>query len=142
LLIHSQLDFILYLKNCLIFLANLNLLRLTWRMFSNSKCFLVQIVFTSWLKVNYISLSYLSLQKICTKWLFFLSVFCKDAGFVYESFRNETNRIFWDFWSYKSNPQNGYLKIASQNESTKRIFWKLTGFANPEVQDSYGFVSL
>ncbi len=26
----------------------------------------------------------------------------KDAGFVHESLRIETNRIFWDFWSYES----------------------------------------
>ena len=48
----------------------------------------------------------------------------------------ETNRIFWDFWSYESDPRNesfencvtkrihetNLLKIASQNESTKQIF--------------------
>ena len=33
-------------------------------------------------------------------------VITKDAGFVHESFRNETNRIFWDFWSYETNPRN------------------------------------
>ena len=42
---------------------------------------------------------------------------CKDAGFVYESLRNKTNQIFWDFWSYESNPRNGYLK----KKFTKRI---------------------
>jgi hypothetical protein len=41
----------------------------------------------------------------------------KDAGFIYESFRNETNQIFWDFWPYKSNPQYESFK----NRSTKRI---------------------
>jgi hypothetical protein len=41
----------------------------------------------------------------------------KDAGFVYESFRNETNQIFWDFWPYKSNPRYESFK----NRSTKRI---------------------
>ena len=39
----------------------------------------------------------------------------KDAGFVYESLQIETNQIFWDFWSYESNPRNGYLKKISTN---------------------------
>jgi hypothetical protein len=30
----------------------------------------------------------------------------KDAGIVYKSFRIETNRVIWSFWSYESNPQN------------------------------------
>jgi hypothetical protein len=41
----------------------------------------------------------------------------KDAGFVYESFRNETNRVIWKFFFHKTNPQNESFK----NESTKRI---------------------
>ena len=63
-------------------------------------------------------------------------LFHKDAGFVHESFQNETNRIFWDFWSDKTNPQNESLenrptkrihdtnlsKTCLRNESTKRIF--------------------
>jgi hypothetical protein len=62
----------------------------------------------------------------------------KDAGFVHESLRNETNRVIWDFMPYETNPQNksfencvskwihetNLLKIASRNESAKRIFWK------------------
>ena len=72
----------------------------------------------------------------------------KDAGFVYESLRIETNRIFWDFWSYETNPRNESLenrptkrihdtnlwKFRSRNESTKRIFKvriRESGFANP-----------
>ena len=53
----------------------------------------------------------------------------RDAGFVHESFRNETNRIFWDFWSYEMNPRNESL----ENRPTKRIhntnLWK-TGLRN------------
>ncbi len=41
----------------------------------------------------------------------------KDAGFVYESLRIETNRVIWDFGSHETNPRNEYFK----NESTKRI---------------------
>jgi hypothetical protein len=72
----------------------------------------------------------------------------KDAGFVYESLRIETNRIFWDLWSYETNPRNESLenrpmkrihdtnlwKFGSRNESTKRIFKvriRESGFANP-----------
>jgi hypothetical protein len=53
--------------------------------------------------------------------LFFLSSwrcdFCKDAGFVHESFQNKTNRVIWNFFFHKTNPQNDSFK----NESTKRI---------------------
>ena len=129
-------------------------------------------------KINLIYLSFsnhcitelLSMQLL--QWLFFslslvclfkiiicmlqLSIIIKDAGFVYESFRNEMKRTFLTFFSYKTNPRNesfencvtkrihetNLLNTVVRNESTKRIFWKLTGFANPEVQDSYGFVSL
>jgi hypothetical protein len=41
----------------------------------------------------------------------------KDAGFVHESFQNETNQIFWDFWPYELNPRFESFK----NRSTKRI---------------------
>jgi hypothetical protein len=41
----------------------------------------------------------------------------KDAGFVYESLRIETNRVIWDFGLYETNPRNESFK----NESTKRI---------------------
>ncbi len=41
----------------------------------------------------------------------------KDAGFVYESLRNETNRVIWKKNFHKTNPQNASFK----NESTKRI---------------------
>ena len=30
------------------------------------------------------------------------TLIAKDAGFVHESLRIETNRIYWDFWSYES----------------------------------------
>jgi hypothetical protein len=90
--------------------------------------------------------------------------FSKDAGFVHESLRNETNRIFWDFWSYETNPRNesyencvtkrihetNLLNTVGRNESTKRIFWKAEGFANPKLpskvrlcsKDSPGFVRI
>jgi hypothetical protein len=91
-----------------------------------------------------------------------LSVFAKDAGFVYESLRNETNRIFWDFWSYETNPRNESLenrptkrihdtnlwKFRSRNESTKRIFKvriRESGFANPPAwicKDSFRAIVL
>ncbi len=41
----------------------------------------------------------------------------KDAGFVHESFRNETNRVIGNFWSYKTNPRNESF----EHRSTKRI---------------------
>ncbi len=79
-----------------------------------------------------------------------LSRYCsyiKDAGFVYESFRNKTNRVIWNFWSYEKNPQNESLgnrptkrihktnlwKTGLQNESTIQIFkvWiRESGIAN------------
>jgi hypothetical protein len=36
------------------------------------------------------------------QFIFKFSIYIKDAGFVHESLRIETNRIFWDFWSYES----------------------------------------
>ena len=60
----------------------------------------------------------------------------KDAGFVYESLRNETNRVIWEKNFHETNPRNVYLKkistnpnhdtgsliLSLRNESTKRIF--------------------
>jgi hypothetical protein len=83
-------------------------------------------------------------------------IFSKDAGFVYESLRNNTNRVFWDFWPYVSNPQyksfekrytnrihnTNLMKHGLQNESTIQIFWMQYGFANPKYgirMDSYLF---
>jgi hypothetical protein len=71
----------------------------------------------------------------------------KDAGFVYKSFQNDTNRVIWNFWSYKTNPWNESLEIRPtklihetnlwktglQNESGIRIFKvriRESGFAN------------
>ncbi len=60
--------------------------------------------------------------------------FYKDAGFVYESLRNESSNLEF---------------MILRNKSTKRIFWKLChetnllktrGFANPNPKDSDGFV--
>ena len=58
----------------------------------------------------------------------------KDAGFVYESLRIETNQVIWDFCLHETNPQNESFK----NESTKRIFRVRiheSGFANPNLKD-------
>ncbi len=72
----------------------------------------------------------------------FQSIFTKDAGIVYESFRNKMNRVIWNFWSYKTNPRNESL----ENRPTIRIFWKKLyesnfrykslrfGFANPDLR--------
>ncbi len=88
--------------------------------------------------------------------------FNKDAGFVHESFQNETNWIFWDFWSYKTNPRNESLenrptkrihntnlsKTCLQNESKKWIFKvqiPKSGFANPPAwihKDSFRAIVL
>jgi hypothetical protein len=60
----------------------------------------------------------------------------KDAGFIYESFQNKTNRVIWDFCFHKTNTQNepvknrptnqiqetNLLNTVGQNKSTKRIF--------------------
>jgi hypothetical protein len=47
----------------------------------------------------------------------FLNIFLKDAGFVYESLRNETNQVIWKKNFHATNPRNESFK----NESTKRI---------------------
>jgi hypothetical protein len=39
----------------------------------------------------------------------------KDAGVVYESLRNETNRVIWEKFFYETNPRNGYFKKISTN---------------------------
>ena len=39
----------------------------------------------------------------------------KDAGFVYESLQNETNRVIWEKNFHKTNPRNGYFKKISTN---------------------------
>ena len=41
----------------------------------------------------------------------------KDAGFVYESLRNETNRVIWKKNFHETNPRNESLRF---------------GFANPD----------
>ena len=65
-------------------------------------------------------------------------LFHKDAGFVHESFQNETNRIFWDFWSYKTN----LWKTGLQNESTIQIFQKHVYETNPRNESlRFGFAN-
>jgi len=49
------------------------------------------------------------------------SIFSKDAGFVYETFRNETNRVIWEFFFSEMNPRYESLRF---------------GFANPKLKDS------
>jgi hypothetical protein len=86
----------------------------------------------------------------------------KDAGFVYESLRNKTNRVIWEKNFHETNPRNGYFKkistnpnhdtgsliLSLRNESTKRIFKVLiceSGFANPPVwirKDSFRAIVL
>ncbi len=70
----------------------------------------------------------------------------KDAGIVSESFWNETNQVIWDFCFCKTNPWNKSFKnrytnrihetnplnTVGWNKSTKQIFWKQYGFANPK----------
>jgi len=70
----------------------------------------------------------------------------KDAGFIYESFRNKTNQVIWDFCFHETNPWNESFKNRStkrihetnlsktglRNESTKQIFWNQYGFVNPK----------
>ncbi len=67
-------------------------------------------------------------------------IWSKDAGFVHESFRNKTNRIFWDFWSYEMNPPNESF----EHRSTKRIhetnLLNTVGIRESGPQDLYGFV--
>jgi hypothetical protein len=58
----------------------------------------------------------------------FLFIF-KDAGFVYESFRNETNRVIWKKNFHETNPRNESFK----NESMKRIHE--TNLLNTVVQN-------
>jgi hypothetical protein len=95
----------------------------------------------------------------------------KDAGFKYESFQNKTNQVIWDFCCHKTNPRNepfknrptnriqetNLLNTVGRNKSTKQIFWKQYGFANPKpriridsglfkvrlcTKDSSGFVRI
>ncbi len=58
----------------------------------------------------------------------------------YESFRNETNRVIWDFWRHETNPRNESF----ERRRTKRIhetnLLKTRGFANPNPKDLEGFV--
>ncbi len=56
----------------------------------------------------------------------------KDAGFVYESLRIDTKQTFLTFFLTKRIHKTNLLKIASRNESTKRIFWKLRHETNPQ----------
>jgi hypothetical protein len=44
-----------------------------------------------------------------------VSKFYKDAGFVYESFRNETNLVIWEFYFSKTNPQYESLRLGFAN---------------------------
>ena len=59
----------------------------------------------------------------------------KDAGFVYESLRNKTNRVIWKKKFHETN----LSKTNPRNESTIRIFKVRShesGFANPNLKDS------
>jgi hypothetical protein len=54
---------------------------------------------------------------------------------------SETNRIFWDFWSYETNPRNESF----EHRCTKRIHETnllntILGIRESGPQDSYGFV--
>ena len=89
----------------------------------------------SYIDFNLTSLSYYDShyfkQTDLPIWLLF-----KDAGFVYESLQNETNRVIWEKNFHETNPRNRYfkkistnpnhdtgsLKLSLRNESTKRIF--------------------
>ncbi len=43
-------------------------------------------------------------------------IYNKDAGFVYKSLRNDTNRVFWDFWPYELNPRyESFEKVYESN---------------------------
>ncbi len=66
----------------------------------------------------------------------------KDAGFVYESFQNKTNRVIWKKNFTKRIHETNLLNTVVRNESTKRIFWTPYRFANPNPKDSYGFINL
>jgi hypothetical protein len=91
----------------------------------------------------------------------------KDAEFIYESFRNKTNRVIWNFFFFtkqiheanlsKMNPRNESFKKGLWNEFTKQIFLNQYGFANPKpripkdlglfkvllcTKDSSGFVRI
>ena len=39
----------------------------------------------------------------------------KDAGFVYESLRNETNRVIWKKNFHETNPRNESLRFGFAN---------------------------
>ncbi len=92
--------------------------------------------------------------------LFWVMLKFKDAGFVYESFRNEMNQVILDFCFHETNPRNKSFKNEStkqifqkwihetnlskkvykmkpRNESTKRIFWNQ--YRESEALDLYGF---
>ncbi len=52
------------------------------------------------------------------------SLIFKDAGFVYESLRIETNRVIWDFCFHKTNARNesfrfGFANLDSRIRSTR-----------------------
>ncbi len=56
---------------------------------------------------------YLNFRKLLQN--FTTHIIFKDAGFVYESLRNETNRVIWEKKFYETNPRNGYFKKISTN---------------------------
>ncbi len=69
--------------------------------------------------------------------LFFnqLYVFCKDAGFVYEAFRNKSSNLGFLFSRNKSMKRIFHKQVYEtnpQNKSMKRIFWNQYGFVNPK----------
>jgi hypothetical protein len=66
-------------------------------------------------------------------------IFSKDAGFVYESFRNETNRVIWKKNFHETNPRNESF----EHRSTKRIHeTNLLNTIQIREYESQGFVRI
>ena len=79
---------------------------------------------------------------------FMLTYLSKDAGFVYESFRNETNRVIWNFFFTKRIHETNLSKTNPRNESfehrsTKRIHeTNLLNTIQIRESESQGFVRI
>ncbi len=65
------------------------------------------------LTLNVLNESLMCQCKVTERLLCNSTVQCKDAGFVYESLRNEMNRVIWDFCFHETNLSKKGLRIKS-----------------------------
>ena len=69
----------------------------------------------------------------------------KDAGFVYESLRNETNRVIWEFFFSETNPRYKSLRFGFANPDSRIQSLRIRKDSDSQIsifQDSFRAIVL